>query len=192
MTPPEPSMPYSLSTPGPGDDASSGPRAATLMVVAGALELVCFGLLALCCLSVAVTPLEELQSKMQLPPAQLTQMSQVKESAVPMAVTLVLMGVVPGLAYLGLSLGVRRGRYVSTQISMLLVATQMIVLGLMFLAVALESMMQLNPVVLTFNVITLGSLLMLLAFIFKHLMQARIGAKLALRSDREPWDSPDE
>lgn len=175
----------------PDSDGNHAGRAATMLLVAGLLEVAGFGLLVLSCISAATMSLEEMQ-QLKLDASQMELITNFKKIAWPTAIAITVLGVAPGIAYIALSIGVRASRYVATQIAMLLIATQFIVFGILFLASAGEAMMQMKPAMLTLNVVTLGTLLMVLAFTFQNLMRARIAAKLKLTSDKEPWDSPDE
>ena len=167
-------------------------RAAMMLIFVGGIEILSFGLLALGCLKIAATPIAELQEQLKFPAEQLEQLAQSQALAIPFAVAFGLLGVVPGISYILLSFGVRALRYVPTQIALLFVATQLIAFGIVFVMCVGYAMLLVNPVAVTAYVLTLGTLLMLLGFTFRNLLQARLGAKLRLTSDREPWDSPDE
>jgi hypothetical protein len=109
-----------------------------------------------------------------------------------LAMTLLVLGFLPGLAYLLLGFPVRRGRRPATVIAFVLIGMQTLVVGLMCLLNLLGALIAGNPGGATMAVLMWGSLLALLIYTAWWLLQALRGHPAPLTADppdgREPWD----
>jgi uncharacterized membrane protein len=165
-------------------------RAARWVWVLAGVEIA----LTLCCsmllLALAVVPPGELEKAMTESGADQNQVRQVLQMttyAPALAAGYGVMGVVPALVLAASAFGVRRGRNWAVALCLVIVLMQMLVIGaflLMGIAVALSSG---RPGQFTFAVLVLGSLIALMGFTFRHLLEARRAGAASHDEDANPW-----
>lgn len=142
-------------------------RAAMLVWIIGAIEVAIFG-----CLSTALglwstLPPDQLRQAADqggLADYQLDLFIRMQPLFVTWAITLLVLGFVPGVVYLIAGFCVRKGGSFATGAALLLASTQCIVLGARFMSQAMGAVQAHNPGALTVLTLTLGSLVTLLGF----------------------------
>lgn len=163
-------------------------RAALLLWLLGAVDLVVFGCCSVAFSIAASGPQSQLQvAAPRLPPEMI---AQVYPLLWPMAILVFVLGFLPGVAYLLTGFGVRAGRRPPTMIALLLVTTQTIVWGVLFLTSVFQSLRAGSPTDLTVQFLTLGSYLTLLGFTLVWLLRARQAGRGDQQESSEPWNDP--
>ena len=141
-------------------------RAAVLLTVAGVAEMLVSS--ALAALFAALAPLTPDQYAGATP-------ALVPTALGPMAIALLTLGTLPGLACVLLSFPVRAHCRWATKVALLLVLTQCVVVGLLLLGGAASAIRAASPVCLTISIIMPGSVLGLLGVLVRSLLAARAG-----------------
>lgn len=163
-------------------------RAAKWVWLIGGIETVIFGL---CSFFTAVTsqiPLEELNEMAS--EEQFRQLIEIYPLLGPMAVGALILGFIPGVIYLFAGFGVRSGHRTATVVALALGITQSLVLGLLFLNNVLGSIMAYDPVGLTIQVLTVGSLLLIVGYGTYQVWLAKEYSQSQLEEHVDPWNNP--
>lgn len=149
-------------------------RAAVMAWVLSAVCLIVFGCLGTSAFVFSRVPHEELQklfddSGQQIPAPDPGVLGV-------MALMMVALGVLPGVAYLIAGFGVRAGRSGATNIALYVAITQVIIFGLLALNGVVGAVQAGDPKALTMVVLPFGTLLALLGFTIRDLIRAlRLG-----------------
>ncbi|MDX1682153.1 MAG: hypothetical protein R3336_03435 [Phycisphaeraceae bacterium] len=167
-----------------GDASGPSPyrRAALLCWLTGAMEILIFG----CC--AGVFAMFGQFSAEQFPPEQHEQFKLIQQIAPLVAVAVVVMGVLPGLIYVGLGFAVKAQKTWAVVTGLIFAIGQAFMLGLMLLYSLVNAVMMMDPVSFTLNVIVIGSPLALLVFLAYWLMKAFSGP--SAQPQANPWDPP--
>lgn len=163
-------------------------RAAVITWIIGSVQSVLFGSCSALTTWAARLRPDELQGITN--PEQLEQFSKFHPMLGHVAITLFVLGVVPGIVYLMLGFAVRTGSTIATGTALVLAITQSIVLGTIFIHNVLTAVLAHDPVMLTVNALTLGSLLALLGFGIRSLWLARQCDRDNLEAQTDPWNNP--
>jgi hypothetical protein len=165
----------------PGRAAS---RAASLLRALGALEIPLFLLLAMGYAWVASLTPQQLAERVQARELSLRQaqvLAEAQPAAGRIAAAAVMIGVLPGVAYVAMSFGVRRGASLAVLGSLLLAATQLIA----FTAAVVERLLSAlgggNPLIVTVTVLLGGTLVGLLGAAVYWLWRAGGGRDQEIR-----------
>jgi len=140
-------------------------RAAFFARIVGVVQIAVFGSCAFGLTSLGRMDPNDLNRQVlsgQLTPQQAEQAMRWQEDAGLLTIGTVMVGVVPGVIYLGASGLVRRGRPAATLAVMMLAGMQVIAVGLWCLDVMVDAVRVSSPVAVTFTVVTLGTLAALL------------------------------
>ena len=176
-----------FSSGGPGPNGLRQ-RAAVSVWVIGAVQTVAFG----CCSAlmgmVAMVPLEHFRTVTDLKVFE--QLAGVYPLLGDAAMTGFVLGFLPGLAYLALGFAVRVGRGFSTEVAMVLAATQLVVFGTVFVSNLVVAVTGHSPSAATVNILTLGSLLALLGYGIRCLWLARQSRHGDWDESTDPWNDP--
>lgn len=157
----------------PDRSAAAPRRAATLLWIIGGVQIVVFGS---CSVIYGILSLLTADQVAAMAPGNDTlvrQFEQVHPALPVMAVMLLVLGFLPGLAYLVLAFGVRRGRRHPMLFAQLLLITQLIVFGVLFAHAAIVAVMNRDPLQLTVAILVLGTGIALLAFGLYWVYQSR-------------------
>lgn len=160
-----------------------------------------FGLCSCSYALIAIIPIDEVASQGAISADHMRAWEQFKPHSLMLATTTFVLGCVPGVCYLLLGFGVRRGQRGMTIASLILAMTQAIVCGLVLLLSLIEGFRRGEPLAITIPVLTFGTLLGLLVFLCVWLFRAlRVTAytgygptdpRLVEHYDpRNPWDDP--
>lgn len=156
----------------------------------GALQVLVFGC---CTASIAITaqmPLEAFQQEVaayELPPQQAAELHGMLHYS---ALIVLLMGFLPGVAYLICGFGVRRGKRTAIGLALLLAITQAIVFGVMGLYSLAAAAMAANPVAFTVNFVTFGTILGVLGAAIYWLTKALRFQPTTDADTTDPWNDP--
>jgi hypothetical protein len=173
--------------PAPKAPAQPASRAAFHLWFLVGMQMVIFVMEALGLFSLAHRPYEEFAAQMEearWPPGTVAQAYPMLWGVGVMALVL---GFLPGAAYVILAFGVRRGRAAEIGLALLLTTTQLVVGGVILLASALEAILHGQPGSMTMSVVLLGTPLAVLGLTARWLHAAR-GSAAGPKPGREPWD----
>ncbi len=163
-------------------------RAAAITWLIGAVQAVFFGTCTAVTAWAALLPLDQLRRVTSH--EQFEQFSNIRPMLGAAVVTVGVLGFVPGVAYVILGFGVRRGHTAATRVVLVLATTQVIVFGTVFVHNVLTAIRTRNPTVLTFNAATLGSLLVLLGLAIRRLWFVSRFCRDQLETHTDPWNNP--
>ena len=157
------------------DTSTSCRRAAVLTWVLGVAEV----LFSCCCAgsfmvlaSLSPQQLEQAMATSQVTSEQMTEIMSIQSLATAIAVTMLILGLAPALAYLGLGFLVRRGSRVAIGLTLLLAAMQSIVFAILAAISLLQALLAADPVAITVYVLLYGTGLVLLGFTIYWLWKA--------------------
>ena len=177
---------------GASPDASS--RAAKLVWIIGIIEIAVFGCFSTVLALGAIIPtnqFKELVDQGQMSPDQFNEFIAMQPMCGPAAMVLFVLGFLPGLAYLVAGFAVRQGKAIASTITIVLVATQFIVFGVIFALNLIGAVLTHNPIALTFNALTLGSLVVLLGLAIRSLLAERQHRhNIGQKQYSDPWKHP--
>ncbi len=140
-------------------------RAAFFCRVLGAVEVVTFGACVGLLTMIAGLDDTKLQQRVRegtYSPERAAQIEQVRSTARQRAVGALLLGVIPGAGYLGLSFAVRRKRRAASLGAIVLACVQVVAVALLMIDLLTTASLRGNPSSITLIVLTLGTLLGLL------------------------------
>lgn len=179
--------------PGPMPSVGVTPplRAAILLWIVGPLQMAIFG----CCGSVyatmAMIPYEEfLKLFEQHQPHMADQADQIHPLLPAFAVSMLVLGFLPGVAYLLLGFGVRKAKPAAINFAQMIALTQGIVLAVFFLLLLAGAVQTGSPMTLTFVLILIGTPLAILGVAFYWLQKAKRYRDDVLSADDDPWNNP--
>lgn len=167
--------------PSAGSVAQPAGRAAVQLWILAAVELVMFGCLSATASLLAFIPETEIRKALQpgqVSEEQMQMFLQAKEMAIPVALTILILGLIPAIAYVILGFFVRLSRPNAIGTALLLAVTQSIVFGVLFLQGAIAAVMQHNPAQFTVDCLSFGTVLVLLGYAIKWLLRARSSASV--------------
>jgi hypothetical protein len=168
-------------------DEPAGPdpnfRAAVFVWIAGAVTMLMSGCCAMTAMMLGTVSLEELErvAGQPMPP----QFTQVQPMLAYVAIAVLVMGFVPGVIYLVLGFGIRRGKLLPIRLAMVLAITQSIVLACLLLWDLAQAITAGNPMALTVSVLLMGTPLALLGFALRWLFAAQQQAASAGRDEMD-------
>jgi len=180
---------WDMPTDGASPDATS--RAAKLVWIIGIIETAVFGCFSTVLALGAIVPtsqFQELVDQGQMSPDQFNEFIAMQPMCGPAAIVLFVLGFLPGLAYLVAGFAVRQGKAIPSTIIIVLAATQFLVFGVIFAFNLMGAVLTHNPVALTFNALTLGTLLLLLGLAIRSLLVAR--QQRHNNTHNDPWKHP--
>jgi len=161
-------------------------HAAKLVWIIGAIQALVFG----CCTTsmaiVATIPPEQLEQMTD--PATFDQFTRAMPLFLPVAITVFVLGFVPGVVYLIAGFGVKAGKPPATSLALVLMTTQSIVLGVLLLNAVVAAVASHRPADLTLGVLTHGSLLVLLGFGIHRLWRVKQYNQNHLEEQTDPWN----
>jgi hypothetical protein len=163
-------------------------RAALFVWLMAAVNIVVFG-----CLSISFgvfSRLSKEEMEKMLPQLTAEQLSQIYPLLLPMAVVVFVLGFLPGVVYLITGFWVRRAHPTGIGLALLLVFTQLIVVGVVLLLDIAAAVVNRDPAAITVNTLTLGSYLAILIFTIRWLLRARGTAGHSNPESPEPWNDP--
>jgi len=166
-------------------------RAAIWVWIVGAVETVVFGCMG-CALSVAaLTPLNKLEEILaDHPMRENIDLEQGYKMLWMVAVLFIVLGLMPGIAYLALGFAVKARKAALTNFALMLLMTQSIVWGLILVINVGSGFVNGSPAEVTLSVLTLGTLVVLIVVAIRTILSigpAELGAS-AEHSD--PWNTP--
>ena len=100
---------------------------------------------------------------------------------------LLALGVVPGLVYLGLGFGVRRGALLPIRSALVVAGTQAVVLCVIAVNVFVLALFALDPVAASVGVVLLGTPAVLLVFSLRAILRAKSDQVYLKSIDADPW-----
>jgi len=164
-------------------------RAAVLLWVLGGLQLVVFSCCTMAGLVLSIVPRGQIdQALQQQSMADQFTAQQIQTIGIPMAVTALLLGVLPALFYLVAGFFVRKSHAVMTNVTLLLIATQLCVFGMLLLISVVGGIATGRPLDITVNVLTVGTLVALLVVTMRSLWQAKQSNFDVTGEDTDPWN----
>ena len=156
----------------PPTRAGSSERAARWIWWIGGAETLLFGTCSALSANVASTPVERIISQLD-GSVDVAQLTAAHEKLWPVVALLLILGVVPGLAYLVLGFGIRRGVLAATRVGLVICGTQAVVVTFFAVNTVLAAILTLNPVAVSVWVILLGTPTALLMFLVRALLRAQ-------------------
>jgi len=166
-------------------------RAAWFVWGVGMLQAVLFGCGAASSMVAAAMPYEDLLAEMQKQGHDTTPFEQMgPEFFAILAGTLFFLGFLPGVAYLVLGFFVHKGNQRVMEFTLLLLLTQALVIGLVFLTGAAGSLFALDPIALTSNVLLFGTPFAVLCVTILQVYRARQEVSNAIGPNIDPWNNP--
>jgi len=191
MTQPDPSHEWSSRANGQASQPGKAcTRAAVLLWILGAIELVGFG----CCGGIftflAVLPVEtirEMVAEQPMPPQ--ISVEQIHAWAPMFAGTILVLGILPALVYAISAFGVYAGKSAACNLALMVLMTQGIVLGVFLLSSVAGAIMMASPMDLTINVIVFGSILALIIAAIRALLTAREFKQDTSGEQADPWNN---
>lgn len=151
-------------------------RAAMLIWLVGAIELLVFGLLAAVLVAMVLVSeptIHDAVASGAVTQDQLVMFLRQQPRFTPMVVTVAILGLLPAILYLVLGFFIRAGGSIAVMIALLITTTQATVIGLLLLGGLLGAATSGQPAVATLNILLFGSLLLLIGFAIYWLMQSR-------------------
>lgn len=157
--------------------------------IVAALEMTGFGCCSVAMAVASFVPADQLQEQLQENPAaaEIT-VEQLRAIMLPGAIVFLVLGFLPGVAYLILGFFVRQGKTIAINFALLLLITQIIVFGIMMLAAVAQALIAGNPVQFTSNLLILGTLLAMLVATMRWLLRARNFQSQVLGEQSDPWN----
>ncbi len=164
-------------------------RAAVYLWWLAAVEMGLSGLGALLMVAASAVPVNELTA--ELPADQIELFLEIRPLLIPLALGVLVLGFVPGLAYAVLGFAVRTGRRWAINTALVLSATQLLVAGVLCAFAILGAIVTLDPVAVTVSVLFYGSPTLLLAFCVRLLMASRrtTRATSMWEDEGDPWST---
>lgn len=105
----------------------------------------------------------------------------------PLALSTCVLGFLPGLAYIYLGFGVRKGRTLPARISIGLSVIQAILLGVFLVSSIVSAILEAAPAKLTLSVLVLGTPLIVMIYCTRALLRTRLVQTFAAETDVDPW-----
>jgi hypothetical protein len=160
-----------------------------LLWVLGGLQLVAFGCCTMSGLVLAIMPREQIdQALQQQSMAGQFTAEQMQTIGVPLAATALLLGVVPAVFYLVAGFFVCKGHAAMTNLTLVLITTQLVVFGILLLASVAGGLASGRPLDVTVNVLTVGTLIALLVATMRPLWHAKQSDFDLTGEDTDPWN----
>ncbi len=158
----------------------------------GAVELLLSGCVITTLAAAATTPRQDLFERFRevYSPSEIRMFEQIYPLLPALAVTLLVCGAIPGVAYLILGFGVRAGHPTSMATALVLAVTQAIVLGVLLAAQLLGSIVAADPAAFTSGVLVLGTPVALLGAGIYRLILAQRKRREADELGTDPWNEP--
>lgn len=169
-------------------------RAALFLWIVGGLQAVFFTSCAACMGIAALLPADQWQEVLAQQNQSLPQgvtPSQFQGAMLPLAVLMFVLGVLPGIAYIVLAFFVRKAKPGAINLALLILITQMVVLGVMFLLNVGTGIVAGAPIQITVTVLTQGSLLAILFATARWLFKARSYGTEVIGQESDPWSEGD-
>ncbi len=173
----------------PPPGAASPLRAAVITWIIGAGQTFLFGLGTVIYGLMALLPeerLHELVRGQNLPEEQLTLLQPWLMAA--FALCCLLLGFIPGVAYVLLGFGIHRGKRLAFESTQMLLLTQAIVLGIFLLLGVSQALAAGSPRHVTLNIVVLGTPLALLITGIRWVAAAKRQLAYQTHAGQEPWD----
>lgn len=166
-------------------------RAALWTWILGVIQVLLSGCLASVFAVMAVMPLTQLQEIYAGQPQSFELIAKMHPRFWPMAGLMLVMGFIPGVAYIIAGFGVRKNNGTATYVAMLLAITQTIVLGVLVLNNIAVALTQGDLCQVTFNVVVMGTMLGMIGYTALLLYRTRRGDVSNWQDQStDPWDDP--
>lgn len=178
-----------------GNPPSANPiasRAALWTWILGVAQVLFSGCLSSAFAVLAVTPLPKLlQEVSEKQPESVEVITTMYPLFWPMAGLILVMGFIPGVAYIVAGFGVRKNNSTATYVAMLLAITQTIVLGVLVLSNIVVALSKGDLCSVTFNIIVMGTMLAMIGYTALLLYRTRRGDVSTWQDQStDPWDEP--
>lgn len=165
-------------------------RASVFLWIAGAIEVLLMGCMAAALFVATIMPMEQIIEHGRATEQQAQEIRQLKDTPGLITATcigIVVLGVLPGAAYLVLGFFVRLGKRGAMAMAQALLLMQCILLGLFTIGGIYNALMMGDPTAMTMVVLIFGSMVGLLGYTCLLLHRARLAQSVNLDTQSDPW-----